>query len=143
MTNTGANRMGSKGRTNKANTFADLYCLCNKCPRAEYQERAFGELLYGHAKWIAVAIRRCNRRAFTQDIQLIRDIGETTDLMEALALVASFQKANRARRNIRTLFKFRLSGFKARLLAYSVFLERARVAERPLAFRHMHTTLGA
>ena len=60
-----------------------------------------------------------------------------------LALVARFQKANRARRNVRTLFKFRLSGFRARLLAYSVFLERARVAERPLAFRHMHTTLGA
>jgi len=135
--------MGSEGRVSKANTFADLYCLCNNCPRAEYQERAFGELLYAHAKWIAVAIRRCNRRAFTEDIQFIRDIGETTDLMEALALVASFQKANRARTNIRTLLKFRLSGFKARLLAYSVFLQSARVAKRPVSLRHQPTTFGA
>ena len=113
-----------------------------ECARADYQERAFGELFYAHAKWIAVVIRRCNRGAFTEDIQFIRNIGQTTDLPQALALVASFQNANRGRRTVRTLLKFRVLGFKTSLLARSVFRTHregsAPGAMQPLALRQPH-----
>ena len=102
--------------------FQALFCKKHNCAFLEYDERAFRELLYWHARALAPVLRRVNPRLFSEDFKFIRYLGETTDLREAKANAADFQDANAARRNLlRTRLRIRVSGGKATRLAYQLF----------------------
>ena len=102
--------------------FQDLFCRQFNCSPSDYKERAFRELLYRHAKLVAPVVRKLRRDPFAEDFRFVRDLGEATDLREAMACVADFQVANIAwRRFWRTTLKIRVSGGKATRLAQQLF----------------------
>ena len=103
-------------------TFEDLFCRHFDCPRSRYEERAFAELLYGHAKLVAPVVRKLRPAFSAEDFRFVHDLGEATDLREAMACVADFQIANiTSRRFLRTALKIRVSGRKATRLAEQLF----------------------
>ena len=100
----------------------DLFCRQFHCAPSDYTERAFRKLLYRHARLIAPVFRKLRRDPFAEDFRFVRDLGEATDLREAMACVADFQVANIAwRRFWRTTLKIRVSGLKATRLAQQLF----------------------
>jgi hypothetical protein len=103
-------------------TFEDLFCRHFDCPCSHYEKAAFRELLYGHAKLVAPVIASLRMACFAEDFRFVRDLGEATDLREAMACVADFQVANIASRRVwRTTLKLRVSGRKATRLAQQLF----------------------
>lgn len=106
--------------------FKFLFCQRFKCPDPSFEDRAFRELLYSHAKAPALAIRLIRPSFFAEDFKFIRYLGEATDLREAFATAADYQDANAARRNsLRTRLRLRVSGMKASRLAEQLFSEGA------------------
>ena len=102
--------------------FEDLFCRHFDCACLHYEERAFRELLYGHAKLVAPLVRKISPDFFVEDFTFVHDLGEATDLREAMACVADFQIANiTSRRFLRTALKIRVSGGKATRLAQQLF----------------------
>jgi hypothetical protein len=110
-------------------SFQSLFCERFGCLSNQYENRAFYELLYGHAKIVAAALRRLKPDFFAEDLKFIRYLGQATDLREANASTADFQDSNAARRNFgRSRLKIRVSGRKATELAHQLFAR-----PRPLA----------
>ena len=104
--------------------FRDLFCARFLCPADEYEDRAFGELLYGHAKVIAPSLHKLMPALFGCDFRFIRELGEAVDLREANISAAGFQDANWASHNFfRTRLRIRVSGRKASELARELFSE--------------------
>lgn len=100
----------------------DLFCRHFACSPSDYEERAFREFLYGHAKLVAPVVRKLRPAFFAEDFRFVNDLGEATDLREAMACVADFQVANIvSRRFLRTALKIRVSGGKAARLAQQLF----------------------
>jgi hypothetical protein len=99
-----------------------LFCAQYDCQPEEYEIRAFRELLYGHAKLIAIPVSKLRPALFEKDFRFIRDLGEAMDLREAKVAAASFQDANGGRPNVlRNKLKLRVSGMKATKLAHRLF----------------------
>jgi|SRR5260370_594796 hypothetical protein len=102
--------------------FQDLYCHRFNCLTSDYEERAFQQLLYRHAKLVAPVVRKLRRELFAQDLRFIRALGEATDLREAKAAAGDFQSMNITRKSFwRTTLKMRVSGGKATILAQQLF----------------------
>jgi hypothetical protein len=102
--------------------FAELFCSRFRCTTSAYQRRAFSELLYARARPIAPVLRVIKPSWFAEDLKFIRELGEATDLREALSCAATFQTINASSGNLlRRWLKIRVSGFKASLLAHCVF----------------------
>jgi hypothetical protein len=100
----------------------DLFCRQFNCPSSNYEEQAFRQLLYRHAKLVALVVRNLRRDLFVEDFRFIRDWGEATNLREAMACVVDFQVANIASRKFwRTTLRIRVSGGKATRLAQQLF----------------------
>jgi hypothetical protein len=100
----------------------ELFCERLSCSSKEYENRAFRVLLYGHAKFIAPALRRLRPDFFDEDFRFIRDLGAASDLREANASAADFQDRNGARRSFcRSRLRIRVSGLKAIHLAHELF----------------------
>jgi hypothetical protein len=105
-----------------AQTFQGRFCAQRCCGAQEYEELAFRELLYGHARLLAIPVRKFKPRFFEADFQFIRDLGEATDLREAKVAAACFQDANAGRSNLlRKRLKLRVSGLKATKIAHDLF----------------------
>lgn len=99
-----------------------LFCERFGCPPVAYEERAFRQCLYWHARFLAPVIRRLSPRFFAEDFRLIRDLGATTDWREANSEVLNFQDTNRAKASmLRTGLRIRVSGRKASDLANRLF----------------------
>ena len=106
-------------------SFERLFCERFGYLYTQYENRAFRELLHGHAKIIAVALRRLKPNFFAEDLKFIRYLGQATDLRDANASVADFQESNAASRNFwRRVMKIRVSGRKATELARPLFARR-------------------
>jgi hypothetical protein len=102
--------------------FKALFCQHFNCPASSYEDRAFKELLYRHARPVALCLRRIRPSFFDEDFKFIRYLAEVTDLREARATAADFQDANAAKRSFwRTRFRLRVSGLKASRLAERLF----------------------
>lgn len=102
--------------------FKDLFCQHFNCPASSYEDRAFRELLYGHARAVAPCIRKIRPDFFAEDFKFIRYLGEAADLREAWATAADYQDANAAKRNSwRIRLRLRVSGRKASKLASRLF----------------------
>jgi len=105
-----------------AHQFDVRFCRQFDCPRAQYEERAFKELLYWQARPLVSIIRRFNPSYFDQDFKFIRYLAEATDFREAEASVADFRDANVANPSFwRTRCKIRVSGRKAGRLVRLLF----------------------
>lgn len=104
--------------------FRSLFCKRFNCPTSEYEERAFKECLYWHARLLAPVLRRVKPDYFAEDFKFIGYLGEVTGVREAKANAADFQDANLARPSFwRRRLKIRVSGRKATGLAYELFSE--------------------
>src|SRR5258708_4716008 len=102
--------------------FQDLFCRQFNCSPSDYEERAFRQLLYQHAKVVAPVVRKLSRDLFADDFRFIRALGDATDLREANVAAGNFQSVNISRRNFwRTILKMRVSGAKATTLAQQLF----------------------
>jgi hypothetical protein len=102
--------------------FQDLFCRQFNCLPSDYEERAFRELLFRHAKLVALVVRKLRPNLFAEDFKFIRYLGEAIDFREAKAHAADFQDANLARRRFwRMTLKIRVSGLKATRLAQQLF----------------------
>ena len=105
-------------------SFQRRFCERFGCLSNQYENRAFRELLYGHAKLIAPIVRGVRPDFFAEDLEFIRDLGQATDLREANASALCFQDANRARPSLwRRRLRIRVSGGKAVRLAGKLFSE--------------------
>ena len=104
--------------------FQYLFCERFHCPRSEFEERAFRECLYSHAKLVAPVLRKLKPDFFAEDFRFIRYLGEATDSREMKACAADFQDANFARRSfLRTTLRIRVSGRKAARFAKRLISE--------------------
>jgi len=104
--------------------FDFLFCRHFNCSPSEYEDWAFRQLLYPHARLVARLIRMMNPGFFVQDFKFIRYLGEATDLREAKTSAADFQDANAGKRNFwRTGLRIRISGLKASRLADQLFAQ--------------------
>jgi hypothetical protein len=102
--------------------FRSLFCHHFKCPSSSYEDRAFKELLYRHARVVAPLIRTVRPAFFVEDFKFIHYLAEATDLREARSCAAEFQDANAANRKfLRTRMRLRVSGLKASKLADLLF----------------------
>jgi uncharacterized protein YjbI with pentapeptide repeats len=100
----------------------NLFCRQFNCPPSDYEERAFRELLFRHARLVAPVVRKLRPNLFAEDFKFIRYLGEAPDFREAKAHAADFQDANLARKSFwRTTLKIRVSGGKAIKLAQQLF----------------------
>ena len=79
--------------------FQSLFCQRFNCPTSEYDERAFRECLYWHARPLAPVLRRVKPDFFAEDFKFIGYLGEATGVREARANAADFQDANLGRRS--------------------------------------------
>ncbi len=109
--------------------FQELFCRRFGCPPSEYEQRAFRECLYVHAKVLAPLLRKMNAELFKPDLSFLHYLGEATDLREVRADMADFQDANSRRGGFwRRSLRIRVSGRKAGRLARELF---ARGRGRP------------
>ena len=67
-----------------------LFCQRFGCPPSEYEERAFRECLYWHAKFLAPLLRRVKPEFFSEDFKFIRYLGAATNVREVKADAADF-----------------------------------------------------
>jgi len=103
-------------------TFQFLFCQQFNCPISEYEDRAFRECLYWHARWLAPVVRRLKPDFFVEDCKFIRYLGASTDLRDTNADLMNFRDANLGPPDFwRTTLKIRVSGRKARRLAQQLF----------------------
>jgi hypothetical protein len=56
----------------ETHSFKQRFCSEFNCPPSQYESRAFRELLYHHAKLVAVPVRLFNPGVFEEDFNFIR-----------------------------------------------------------------------
>jgi hypothetical protein len=107
--------------------FQSLVCQRFKCAPSEYEETAFRECLYWHARLLAPVVRRLSPDFFTEDFKFIGYLGASTGLREIRADMMNFRDANLGQPSFwRITLKIRVSGRKANRLAQQLFAaERA------------------
>jgi hypothetical protein len=110
-------------------SFKSLFCEKFRCSPEEYEERAFREFLYWHARFLAPVIRKLNPDFFREDLSFIRYLGEALDARQAKVDVLDFRDLNRKHGGLlHNGLRFRVSYRKARRLAFE-FLGGATQAD--------------
>ena len=100
------------------NSFKSLFCERFGCPAEDYEERAFRQLLYWHARLLAPMVRVFKPDYFTEDFHFIRYLGEARDARQAKVDVLDFKDFERKNwRWLHSGLKIRVSHRKARRLA--------------------------
>ena len=101
-----------------------LFCERFRCSETDYEERAFAEGLYAHAKLVSPMLRKLRPDFFAQDFKFIRHLGMATGTEEVASNALDFQDANKGKRSfLRTGLRIRVSSRKAFTLAQSLFWE--------------------
>lgn len=107
--------------------FKVLFCERYRCSPAEFEERAFRQLLYWHARMLAPLVRKISPEFFEEDFRFIGYLGGTTGLREAKANAADFKDTNLAKASFwRTGLRIRVSGMKAIKLAHQLLSQDAK-----------------
>lgn len=102
--------------------FKKRFCELFRCPESEFEKRALNKCLYLHARCLAPVLRRVYPKLFENDLEMIRYLGQTTGLREAIQETHSFHDQNASRREfMRKTLRLRASGRKAGGLARRVF----------------------
>ena len=95
-----------------------LFCQRFHCDSAEFEERAFRECLYWHARLLAPLLRWVRPGFFDKDLKFIRYLGAATDWVEAKVDINNFCLANIGDPSLgRQDLRLRVSGRKASRLA--------------------------
>ena len=96
----------------------DLFCQQFGCSEEEYEERAFRQCLYWHARLLGPVLRFFNPGLFDNDRKFIRYLGAATDWQEAKTDVNNFYVLNEGKASFwREALRLRVSGRKATKLA--------------------------
>jgi hypothetical protein len=104
--------------------FKTLFCERFNCPPADYEARAFGWLLYRHARVVARLIRSMWPEFFERDFEFLRALGRVTDAREADAEAMLFRDTEHYHGGfLRRRWRIRVSGRKATALASELFRE--------------------
>jgi hypothetical protein len=99
-------------------TFKSLFCERFGCTPEAYEEQAFRQLLYWHARFFAPVVRIIRPNFFLEDFEFIRYLGEAADSRQARVDALDFKDLGRKRwRLLHTGFRIRVSHRKARRLA--------------------------
>src|SRR5437660_4407865 len=99
-----------------------LFCERFHCSQTDYEERAFAECLYAHAKLVSPMLRKLRPDFFAPDFKFVRHLGMPTGTEEAASDALDFQDTNKGNRSfLRTGLRIRVSGRKAFRLAQSLF----------------------
>jgi len=95
-----------------------LFCQRFHCDRAEFDERAFRQCLYWHARLLAPLLRWLRPGFFDKDLKFIRYLGAATDWEEAKVDINNFCLVNLGEPSLgRQDLRLRVSGRKASRLA--------------------------
>lgn len=109
-----------------------LFCEHFSCLPADYEDRAFRQWLYWHARFIAPVLRKLSPGFFAEDFKFVRYLGVATGWRDAHNELLSFQDVNRAKPSLRrTGLKIRVSEQKAAKLAKQLFSEESRHGTEP------------
>ncbi len=109
----------------------DLFCQHFGCAQEEYEERAFRQCLYWHARFLAPLLRLVNPTLFDNDRKFIRYLGAATDWQEAKTDVNNFYVLNEGKPGFwRETLRLRVSGRKATKLARQLLVGLPSAAER-------------
>ena len=102
-------------------TFKSLFCEQFGCSPAEYEERAFRKILYGHARLLAPVLRTLKPAFFVEDFNFIRYLGDAADFRQAKVDVLDFNDLQRKHwRLLHGSLRIRVSGRRARRLAFQL-----------------------
>jgi len=106
--------------------FRSLFCERSRCAPGDYEERAFTEFLYPHARLLAPVVRKLRPDFFDEDFQFIRGLASAKNGREANKEAINFQYAERARPSfLRSRLKIRVSGRKAIRSARDLFSDES------------------
>jgi hypothetical protein len=109
-----------------------LFCERFDCPPAEYEDRAFRQCLYWHARLLTPVVRKLSPRFFAEDMKFIQELGLTSDWRAARSEVLSFQAENQSNSGFwRNSLRIRVSGRKAAELAQRLFSTERRKNPQP------------
>jgi hypothetical protein len=101
--------------------FKSLFCERFGCPPEEYEERAFRQFLYWHARILAPVVRLLKPDYFAEDFHFIRYLGEAADVRQARVDAQDFKDFERKNwRWLHSGLKIRVSHRKARRLAFQL-----------------------
>ena len=114
-----------------------LFCQRFHCDRAEFEERAFRECLYWHARLLAPLLRWVRPGFFDKDLKFIRYLGAATDWVEAKVDINNFCLANIGDPSLgRQDLRLRVSGRKASRLARELLSPGIASADRTIQTNH-------
>lgn len=107
--------MGTTGNNPGTGTgpksFKAAYCDHFRCPPERYEDEVFWRCLFRHALPLAFLIRRLNPGFFTEDMDLIREVGATTThLLFKNEINYFFGRNLRDKSWLRKTFRIRVSG---------------------------------
>jgi hypothetical protein len=107
--------------------FKSRFCEKFKCSPEEYEEQAFRNFLYWHARFLAPVIRTVKPNFFLEDFNFIRYLGDALDVRQARVDVLDFKDSDRKQwRLLHSGLRLRVSHRKARRLAFQLFGEPDR-----------------
>jgi len=102
----------------------NLFCERFGCSEEEYEEQAFKQCLFWHARLLAPVLRLLHPSAFDCDLKFIRFLGAATDWREAKTDVNNFHVLNDGKPSFwREALRLRVSGRKASRMAHQLFLQ--------------------
>jgi hypothetical protein len=92
-------------------TFQETFCQRYRCSADQYLSKAFHRCLFLHARPLASLIQRFDPAFFSEDYDLIREVGPMTDPELFRNEINYFYGRNLRHKSwIRSLFRFRVSG---------------------------------
>jgi hypothetical protein len=101
--------------------FKSVFCERFGCSPEDYEERAFREFLYWHARFFAPVIRSIKPNFFLKDFEFIRYLGNAVDVRQARVDALDFKDLGRQNwRLLHTGLRIRVSHRKARRLAFQL-----------------------
>lgn len=96
-------------------SFKHAFCQHYGCKPEEFESLVFRKCLHRRARPFAWLFRIFQADAFGADYHAIRQVGETTNLMEAMVEIDSYAQSRKGR--VRDFFRMRVSGKRLLRLA--------------------------
>jgi hypothetical protein len=103
-------------------SFKEAFCDRFRCPPKEYERKAFRRCLFLHSRPLARLIHRFDPAFFSEDFDLIREVGPMTDPELFRSEINYFYGRNLRHKSwIRSLLRIRVSGNRLIRLKQNLF----------------------
>jgi hypothetical protein len=89
-------------------SFKQAFCDHYGCKPEEFESLVFGKCMHRRARPFVWLIRMFRPDSFGADFHVIRQVGETTNLMEAMVEIDSYAQGRKGR--VGDFFRVRISG---------------------------------